>query len=442
MNVAAAEYAIDSTTGTGGTFNGISGIAAGSTVTLTSVAIDSTVFNGLADGTHTLYIHGKDANGVWNPAWSTGLTFEKDTTAPTISSLSALPSPTSVPPTISATITASGTTNTIVSAEYFIDPTLPITPGSGKSLNVTASHTVTPSLTIPQADFNALGNSAHTVYVDALDAVGNWSTASQTSFTEAVPTSQNSTITFPANPPGAYSQVGWTGTISGTASETGGTLGSVLLSLYDNTTARWYGGSTFSSTTATTVTATGTTSWTYAFAYTKLTTGHSYTFTSMAKDSGGLVQSPGTAVTFTYVNVVPTSSISSSVIPTPTNTPPTFGGTASAYYSSVNIIAAEYAIDTKLGNGLNHSIAVTPAYSITWSSANSNLVHYRPRGFQQPCRWQPHPLPPCRGRRGQLEHAPRGPGSADTPSRSSPPRRRSQRFRRCRVPPTCRRQSA
>ena len=41
------------------------------------------------------------------------------------------------------TTTAVGTNDTIAAAEYFIDPTLPITPGTGTPLSGTLGHTAT-----------------------------------------------------------------------------------------------------------------------------------------------------------------------------------------------------------------------------------------------------------------------------------------------------------
>ena len=111
-----------------------------------------------------------DAAGNWSSAVST--TFIKDTLAPTTSGLTVTPGLTNVGPAIGASVsdTASGSSK-IVAAEYFIDATG--TPGTGTALSGTfTSPTVSVSgtITMSSATFNALSQGTHTIYVEGEDA--------------------------------------------------------------------------------------------------------------------------------------------------------------------------------------------------------------------------------------------------------------------------------
>src|SRR4029077_17328790 len=81
-NVTAAEYFIDApgANGTGATMSASDGSfnssSEGVTATLTPAQ-----FSALTQGSHTIYVHGKDAAGNWGAAQS--VTFVKDTVGPT-----------------------------------------------------------------------------------------------------------------------------------------------------------------------------------------------------------------------------------------------------------------------------------------------------------------------------------------------------------------------
>ena len=99
-----------------------------------------------------------------------------DTVAPTVTSLTVLPSPSATAPTITTGI--SDNLGPIAAAEYFVDGAG--TPGTGTPLTLAGSGTTTDTATGTVANFAALLDGPHTLSVDAQDAAGNWSaTASQ-----------------------------------------------------------------------------------------------------------------------------------------------------------------------------------------------------------------------------------------------------------------------
>ena len=214
--VNAVEYAINTEAANGSNFP-IS-ITSAQTVTLTNVAISSAAFNSVNDGTCTLYVHGEDAAGNWGP-WSTGMTFERDTAAPTII-LTGTPvtgSSTNSAPSISAAISAIGATNTVAAAEYFIDTTGAASTGTPLG-GVVGGQTATLTAAIPQAAFLALPDGSHTILVHALDLAGNWGTTYATyTFTKNmnIPTATVTAPTSVANTSPLSFTVAFSASVSG-----------------------------------------------------------------------------------------------------------------------------------------------------------------------------------------------------------------------------------
>ena len=124
LRVYGAEYFVD-TTGANGTGIAFTGITVATTVNV-SQAMDSTIFNGLSEGTHTVYVHSRNNVPTWSALTST--TFVKLLT-PVVTSLTVSPSPDNTPPTITATITS---THGLTAAEYFVDTA--VTAGTGMTL--------------------------------------------------------------------------------------------------------------------------------------------------------------------------------------------------------------------------------------------------------------------------------------------------------------------
>jgi hypothetical protein len=114
-------------------------------------------------------------------------------------------------------------------------------------------------------------------------------------------TAPTSAITFPVDST-TYNSGTWTGSITGTASDGGAGVSGVGVSIKDNTANLYWNGSSFASASEFFNAATGTTSWSYALAVGNLTSGHSYTVRSQAKDDANNTETPGVGVTFTYAN--------------------------------------------------------------------------------------------------------------------------------------------
>jgi hypothetical protein len=186
-NIAAAEYTID----------GVVQIPAMTVnVVAQTASIDATIpaatVLALADGTHTIAIRSQDARGNWGAPTTVTLTVDK--TAPTASSVTAVPSPNNgtIPfnsATLAVRLTAtltdpvSGTVNSnIVAAEAFID----VVGANGAGIVMAAndgsynSPTETGIANIPLATVAQLANGSHTIYVHAKDAAGNWGTTAAT----------------------------------------------------------------------------------------------------------------------------------------------------------------------------------------------------------------------------------------------------------------------
>jgi hypothetical protein len=111
-------------------------------------------------------------------------------------------------------------------------------------------------------------------------------------------TAPNVAITYPVT--GTTYGSGWTGSITGTASATGGlSVTGTAVSIEDTTTGKWWDGTGFNGGTASYQAASGTSSWSYSFTAGNLTPGHSYAVTAQATDSLNDVGTSST-VAFTY----------------------------------------------------------------------------------------------------------------------------------------------
>ena len=155
-------------------------------------------------------------------------------------------------------------------------------------------------------------------------------------------TPPTSVITFPVNG-SSYNTAGWTGSITGTASDNPGGSGvaSVAVSIKRNSDNFYWNGTSFVSGTEVFNAATGTTSWTYAFASSNLTTGVSYTVRSQATDALSNVETAPPSATFTYDTTAPDTTIDT----TPSN--PTNQTTAAfTFHSSEAGSTFECQLDT------------------------------------------------------------------------------------------------
>ena len=269
----------------GKTWNGSTFATGANTVTATSYTSGTGAFTYTfphtdfpADGSYTVSASAID--GAGNTGTSATNTFKYDTAAPTVAVTF---------PANSGNYNAGGWTGTITGTAT--DATSGISGASAISLTITQSssgktwngstfatgaNTVTATsytsgtgaftYTFPHTDFPADGS--YTVSASAIDGAGNTGTSATNTFKydTAAPTVS---VTFPANS-GNYNAGGWTGTITGTATDaTSGISGAsaISLTITQSSSGKTWNGSTFA-TGANTVTATSYTSGTGAFTYT------------------------------------------------------------------------------------------------------------------------------------------------------------------------------
>jgi FtsP/CotA-like multicopper oxidase with cupredoxin domain len=202
-NIAAAEYYIDSISGTA---SPMSGAFASPTELVNATIPDSTV-GGLSTGNHTIYVRGQDAAGNWG-AFNSAI-LKVDNTGPSTTGLILTPNVSNGTVIVSirgtADDTASGNNN-VTAAEFFIDLTGP--DGSGNAMNL---NTVAPvaSITgsIPAATVLALPGGLHTIAVHSRDSMGNWGAFASVTLT--VQKSGPSTSNVQAQPNPTNGQIGY-----------------------------------------------------------------------------------------------------------------------------------------------------------------------------------------------------------------------------------------
>ena len=134
--------------------------------------ISTAALSTLADGDHTIYVHG--SNGTWGAFNFAGLHLDKLGPATTGITLAPNPSAGSVDVVLSATGNDSTTGNSnVIAAEYFIDTTGADGEGTPLVVNVIAP-IASLDATIPAATIGTLSEGAHTVYVHSMDSFGLW----------------------------------------------------------------------------------------------------------------------------------------------------------------------------------------------------------------------------------------------------------------------------
>ena len=189
-NIASAEYFID-TTGANGSGTPMS--ASDGAFNSPTEAVTATVDVSGLSGTHTLYVHGQDANVYWGDTSSTQLNVTEaplpDTTGPVTSSVAASPNPTAGATSVTLTATISDVStggSNIAGAEYFIDTTG--ANGSGTPMSASDGDFDSPTEAITATvGVSGLSTGSHTLYVHGKDSAGNWgdTNSTQLSVTEA-----------------------------------------------------------------------------------------------------------------------------------------------------------------------------------------------------------------------------------------------------------------
>jgi hypothetical protein len=176
--IAAAEGFLETAgaDGTGVTFLALDG-------TFNSVTEDTyglvplTELNGLADGTHRVWVHARDGAGNWGPL--VAATFTLDKHGPVVSGVTASPNPVVATATLTLTATATDALSAVTAAEWY-DGT---DPGAGHGTAMTVSGS---SLSASIAG-GTLAVGTHTLWVRAKDALGNWGAAVSVTVTVQTP---------------------------------------------------------------------------------------------------------------------------------------------------------------------------------------------------------------------------------------------------------------
>jgi hypothetical protein len=192
-------------------------------------------------------------------------------------------------------------------------------------------------------------------------------------------TTPSSTITFPAN--GAqYNVAGWTGTITGTASDSlGGGIQRVQVSIQEVGTGLFWNGTAFANATAVFFVASGTTSWSLPFAESNFPAADSYTVNSQARNNAGNFESPGPSNTFTIDNDLPTVAMSSTVS-NPTNANPipvtaTFGEAVTGFTMSSQVTPTNATVSNFVAvSATTYTFDLTPTLPPTGGVVSADIA--------------------------------------------------------------------
>jgi FtsP/CotA-like multicopper oxidase with cupredoxin domain len=172
-NVDAWEFFLDELGADG---SGISmTVGSPATTVVVSTTIPSATLDLLLPGDVTFYIHGRDALGNWGPVTSAVLDLVKD--GPVIQGISLSPNPTNGTSPLSLWATADDTPTgniNVVGAEFFFGAPGADGTGTPMSLNLAPAPVVGIYADIPTSTLVSLVEGPNTIYIHALDALGNW----------------------------------------------------------------------------------------------------------------------------------------------------------------------------------------------------------------------------------------------------------------------------
>ncbi|MFL5340441.1 MAG: beta strand repeat-containing protein, partial [Gemmataceae bacterium] len=271
-----------------------------------------TASSALPEGVNSITAQATDAAGNTGPA-STALSVTIDSVVPTSTIATSGNYSASTWPTAGITGTANGTGSNVQAVVVSIQRASDGLYWNGSSFasatEVFNSVTGTTSWTYA---FSQPADGSYTVHSRATDVAGNVQTSLTSSSFTVDTVAPTSAITFPGTGL-TYNANGWnagngtptTGDIGGIASDSGSGLLTVAVSIKNNTSGKYWNGSSFPTGSGGTtegfvpVTA-GTTSWTYLFNNTNLSIGVSYTIHVRGTDNAGNVEAVGAGVTFTY----------------------------------------------------------------------------------------------------------------------------------------------
>jgi len=165
------------------------------------------------------------------------------------------------------------------------------------------------SLSFPSTSF--LADGSYTIHGVATDVAGNTEATGLTATFNYDTTPPSTTaLSFPAAG-GSYNASGWTGTITGSASDSFSGVQQEQVSILNNTTHKYWTGSSFAGNTEVFQTATlagpGSTSttWSLSFPNGSFPTNGSYSVHALATDEAGNAEASGLSATFTYDTAPP-----------------------------------------------------------------------------------------------------------------------------------------
>jgi multicopper oxidase len=178
---------------------------------------------GLAEGRHTIYVHGQDSTGAWGEVSSD--TFAIARIGPVVRAIVLNPNPTNLePPTTHLSATADVTAHagrTVAAAEYFVDPAGPQVPGSGTALAVAGTAAI--AALDGEVSLAGLTAGVHVIVIEAQDEIGNWGPARSIELVIDLAGPVTTSVTVSPNPNnGTLEQDGHPGVVWVTATITDG----------------------------------------------------------------------------------------------------------------------------------------------------------------------------------------------------------------------------
>lgn len=180
-NISAAEGFIDTVGADGTGFIFIASDSLFNSLSETGYSdIPLTTIIQLSDGSHTLYVHSRDAAGNWGPTSSVTLIIDK--VIPTVSTVSVTPNPTGGAATVTLSASATDAATAVTAAEWFTgaDPGI----GNGTAMTLSGASPWSLSATI---DVSTWVNGSYTLNLRARDAAGNWSAIGSTALVVDAP---------------------------------------------------------------------------------------------------------------------------------------------------------------------------------------------------------------------------------------------------------------
>lgn len=177
----------------------------------------------LAEGRHTIYVHGRDSTGAWGEVSSD--TFVVARIGPSVSSITVDPNPTNHDPgTTHLSAKADATAHagrTVTAAEYFVDPVGTPTPGTGQALTLGGNAAI--AAVDGDVALGALAAGGHAIVIEAQDDLGHWGATASLNLVIDLDGPVVTSVAVSPNPNnGTLSQDGYPGVVWVTATVTDG----------------------------------------------------------------------------------------------------------------------------------------------------------------------------------------------------------------------------